>query len=163
MRDILSIGEAARASGVKIPTIRYYEEIGLLPPPRRTEKNRRLYSQADLHRLGFIRHARELGFDIEAIRTLVALEDEPNQPCAVADKIAQDRLAEVEQKIRSLTALRHELELMVEGCRHGRVAQCRVVEVLADYGRHPNHGFASTVDPATKPSHHGTSLPDPDR
>ena len=72
------IGEAARRSGVKAPTIRYYEQIGLLPAPPRSEGNRRHYGSADLQRLAFIRHARELGFEIEAIRALVTLQDDPN-------------------------------------------------------------------------------------
>ena len=135
------IGEAARQSGVKVPTIRYYEQIGLLPAPPRTDGNRRSYGVGDLRRLAFIRHARELGFEIEAIRALLTLQDQPNQPCATADVIAKARLAEVEQRIRSLTALKAELELMVEGCSHGRVAECRVIEVLADHGQcaHARH------------------------
>lgn len=141
MIEGVPIGEAARQSGVKVPTIRYYEQIGLLPSPPRSEGNRRQYQAADLHRLAFIRHARELGFEIEAIRALVTLQDDPNQPCGTADTIAKARLAEVEQRLRSLTALKAELELMVEGCRHGRVATCRVIEVLADHGQcqHSRH------------------------
>lgn len=132
------IGEAARYSGVKVPTIRYYEQIGLLPAPPRNEGNRRHYGEGDLRRLAFIRHARELGFEIEAIRTLLTLQDNPSQPCATADSIAKARLTEVEQRIRSLTALKAELELMVEGCIHGHVATCRVIEVLADHGKCAN-------------------------
>ncbi|MER9894455.1 helix-turn-helix domain-containing protein [Mesorhizobium sp. M0119] len=137
----VTIGEAARRSGVKVPTIRYYEQIDLLPAPARTEANRRHYEAADLRRLAFIRHARELGFDIEAIRTLLTLQDNPHQPCGTADAIAQARLAEVVQRIRSLTALKIELELMVEGCRQGKVCECRVIEVLSDHGQceHPHH------------------------
>lgn len=137
----VSISEAARRSGVKSPTIRYYEQIGLLPAPPRTEGGRRLFDAADLRRLAFIRHARELGFEIEAIRTLLALQDNPNQPCATADAIAKARLVDVEQRIRSLQALKAELELMVEGCSHGRIAGCRVIEVLADHGKcaHARH------------------------
>jgi DNA-binding transcriptional MerR regulator len=94
-----------------------------------------------LRRLAFIRHSRELGFDIEAIRTLLTLQDNPSQPCATADTIAQARLADVVQRIRSLTALKAELELMVEGCRHGKVGECRVIEVLADHSQceHARH------------------------
>ena len=141
MRQPISIGEAARASGVKVPTIRYYEQIGLLPAPPRTEGNRRTYNAVDLRRLAFIRHARELGFEGAAIRTLLTLQDDPSQPCATADAIARARLIEVEQRIASLTALKAELEVMVEGCRHGRLAECRVIEVLADHGQcmHPHH------------------------
>ena len=131
----VAIGEAARESGVKVPTIRYYEQIGLLPLPERTEGNRRLYQGSDLRRLAFIRHARELGFEIDAIRALVTLQDNPKQPCATADAIAQARLIEVKQRIRSLNALKAELEMMVEGCSHGRVEECQVIEVLADHGK----------------------------
>ena len=134
-----SIGEAARVSGVKVPTIRYYEDIGLLPTPPRTEGNRRTYGAEDIRRLAFIRHARELGFEIEAIRTLLKLQDEPGQSCAAADAIARDRLVEVEQRIASLTALRAELQRMVEGCSHGHVADCRVIEILADHGECQHH------------------------
>ena len=130
----VSIGEAARHSGVKVPTIRYYEQIGLLPALSRTDGNRRLYAASDLRRLGFIRHARELGFDIETIRTLFTLQDDTSQSCAEADAIAKARLTDVDQRIRSLTALKAELARMVEGCRHGRIAECRVIEVLADHG-----------------------------
>ena len=141
MMQAVPIGEAARQSGVKVPTIRYYEEIGLLPAPPRTQSNRRHYAAADLRRLAFIRHARELGFEIGAIRALLTLQDDPGQPCATADTIAKARLAEVEQRIRSLSALKAELELMVEGCSHGHVANCRVIEVLADHGKcaHAHH------------------------
>jgi DNA-binding transcriptional MerR regulator len=139
MEQSVAIGAAARISGVKIPTIRYYEEIGLLRPPARSEGGRRHYSPGELRRLAFIRHARELGFEIEAIRTLLALQDDPHQPCASADAIARARLAEVEGRIRSLLALKAELESMVEGCRHGAVAECRVIEVLADHGECRHH------------------------
>ena len=133
------IGEAARRSGVKVPTIRYYEQIGLLPAPLRSEGNRRKYDGGDLRRLTFIRHARELGFEIEAIRTLLTLQDQPGQSCAAADVIARARLAEVQNRIASLTALQAELERMVESCAHGNVDQCRVIEALADHGRCKHH------------------------
>ena len=139
-----TIGDAARASGVKVPTIRYYEEIGLLPRPPRTEGGRRSYGAEDLRRLAFIRHARELGFEIDAIRTLLKLQDEPEQSCAAADALARDHLVAVERRIASLTALRGELQRMVEGCSHGHVATCRVIEILADHGecRHHHHAAA---------------------
>lgn len=135
MRRAVSIGEAARQSGVKVPTIRYYEQIGLLQSPSRTESNRRLFDDDDLHRLAFIRHARELGFEVEAIRTLLGLQDDPQQSCETADTIARARLAEVEQRIASLTALKTELERMVGECARGRVGECRVIQVLADHGQ----------------------------
>jgi len=126
------IGEVARLSGVKVPTIRYYEDIGLLPAPQRTQANRRLYRIADLRRVEFIRHARELGFAVDAIRALLALQDHPEQSCAEADAIARARLAEVDRRIASLMALKAELEHMIAQCAQGRVADCRVIETLAD-------------------------------
>ncbi|MHC2523855.1 DNA-binding transcriptional MerR regulator [Rhizobium leguminosarum] len=80
----ITIGEAARQSGVKVPTVRYYESIGLLAAPSRSEGNQRSFEPTDISRLAFIRHARELGFEIEAIRTLLTLQDDPHQSCASA-------------------------------------------------------------------------------
>ena len=137
--ESLPIGEAARQSGVKVPTIRYYEQIGLLPAPPRSEGNRRQYDAADLRRLAFIRHARELGFEVNAIRTLLALQDQPGQSCAAADEIARARLSEVEQRIASLTALKAELERMLASCAHGQVAECRVIEAMADHSQCQHH------------------------
>ncbi|UJX47247.1 helix-turn-helix domain-containing protein [Xanthobacter sp. YC-JY1] len=138
----LTIGDAARISGVKVPTIRFYEETGLLPHLPRSEGNRRLYDDAQVKRLAFIRHARELGFGLDAIRTLLTLQDRPDQSCAEADAIAGARLDEVRRRISSLKALEAELEHMVQACAHGRVAECRVIETLADHGQCSFHGEA---------------------
>jgi len=135
MSQGITIGNVSQASGVKVPTIRYYEQIGLLPSPPRTEGNRRSYDAADLERLTFIRHSRELGFEIDEIRTLLSLQDQPKVSCEDADAIASRHLADVKQKIASLTALQHELERMVEGCSHGRVETCKVIDILADHGK----------------------------
>lgn len=129
-----AIGDLARRAGVKVPTIRYYEQIGLLRPPPRTEGRQRRYSDSDLARLTFIRHARELGFEIEAIRELAALSDRPDTSCAAADAIARRHLAEVESRIAKLSALKGELERMIRECRRGHVADCRVIQTLADHG-----------------------------
>jgi DNA-binding transcriptional MerR regulator len=80
MSQKVSIGEAARSSGVKVQTIRYYEQIGLFPTPPRTEGNRRTFDTANLRRLAFIRHARELGFNIDAVRALLARRGRRNCP-----------------------------------------------------------------------------------
>lgn len=127
-----SIGEAAIESGVKVPTIRYYEDIGLLPNIARAENGRRFYDENSLKRLSFIRHARELGFDVDAIRTLLDLQDNLDQSCEAADAIARERLADVDKRIASLTLLRGELQKMVQECSCGRVGDCRVIEILAD-------------------------------
>ena len=129
----LPIGELARQTGVKVPTIRYYESIGILPKPPRSKSNRRLYGLVAVRRLRFVRHARELGFEIDAIRTLLALQSDPDQSCAEVDRIARSHLGEVERRIKSLRALRNELKHMIESCARGRVGQCRVIEALADH------------------------------
>lgn len=137
----MAIGKASDASGVKATTIRYYEDIGLLPSPPRTDGGRRTYDKQDVERLTFIRHSRELGFEIDQIRTLLALQDNPDQSCADADTIAKARLVDVKAKIASLTALQAELERMVDGCSHGRVEDCRVIDILADHGKCEHHSI----------------------
>lgn len=127
-----SIGELARRTRVKVPTIRYYEQIGLLPPPPRTEGQQRRYDAAHASRLNFIRHARELGFEVDAIRELLALSAEPNQSCAEIDEIARRHISGIDRRIAHLTTLRAELRRMVDECGRGRVCECRVIETLAD-------------------------------
>src|SRR5689334_14381955 len=112
-RHGVPIGVASARSGVKVPTIRYYEAIGLLPRPPRSENNRRLYHPRDLQLLVFIRHARELGFGLDAIRTLLALQGSPDQSCEAACAIARTRLSEVERRIDNLLSLKAELEGMI--------------------------------------------------
>ena len=125
------IGKASARTGVKVPTIRYYEKIGLLQAPDRSNSNRRLYSEDEIRRLGFIRHARELGFEIVAIRQLLDLHDRPDQSCASVDAIAVDRLVEVRKRIAALRSLEAELERMLTSCSHGVVGECRVIEALS--------------------------------
>lgn len=127
----LSIGQLAKATAVKIPTIRFYEEIGLLPSPARTASDRRVYAAGTVQRLSFIRHARQLGFPTEAIRTLLDLSDHPERPCEDANVIARDQLTAVDAKIGQLNALRNELAHMLETDCRGAAAQCRVIEALA--------------------------------
>lgn len=130
---MLTIGKLGAAARVKVPTIRYYEQIGLLLEAERSAGNQRLYSRAALDRLAFIRHARDLGFSLEAIRDLLSLSDVPDQSCAGADAIARAQLAEVETRLARLGALKAELERMVVQCAGGRIANCRVIEVLGDH------------------------------
>lgn len=129
-----SIGDLAQRTGTKATTIRWYEEVGLLPPAARTAGGHRTYGEAHLARLDFIRHAREFGFPLDAIRALLDLAGCPGQAsCEVAHGIASARLAEVEDKLRRLEALRAELARMVEtGCR-GAPADCRILATLADH------------------------------
>ena len=127
----MSIGDLARTSRVKVPTIRYYETIGLLPSPQRTEGRQRRYEKSDVKRLSFIRHARALGFEVDSIRVLLGLQDQPGSSCMAVDKIARQRLTDVDARIASLRSLRRELRRMIELCGRGTVSDCRVIEALA--------------------------------
>lgn len=141
----LSIGALGRSSGVKVPTIRYYEEIGLLPPPDRSEGNQRRYPPAAIERLAFIRHARALGFTVEDIRELLRLAGHPQAPCSDADALALRQLAAVEARIASLQRLRDELSRMAAACAGGTVADCRVLQVIGDHGQCSVHQEADAA------------------
>lgn len=132
MREV-TIGEAARDSGVKVTTIRFYESRGLLPAPPRSDGGQRLYGADDIARLRFIRHARELGFDMEALRSLLDLAGHPTAPCADADRLAEARLADVRRRIAALQGLEAELERMLAVCRHGAAGTCAVLESLGNH------------------------------
>jgi DNA-binding transcriptional MerR regulator len=133
MPEAIAIGVLATATGVKVPTIRYYESIGLLPEPPRTESNRRLYGPESVRRVRFIRHARELGFEVDDIRQLLALTDQPNRSCQEVDAIAQRHLTEIDSRLDRLTALRAEVARMLSECAKGSVAECRIIDVLAHH------------------------------
>lgn len=138
---MLTIGKLGASAGVKVPTIRYYEQVGLLPEPDRSSGNQRLYPRAALYRLAFIRHARELGFPLDAIRDLLSLSDRPDQPCEAADIIAKAQLAATRARITRLRALEAELERMVGQCARGTISDCRVIETLGDHANcaHDHH------------------------
>ncbi len=128
-----SIGELAAETGVKIPTIRYYEGIGLIPAPPRSEGNQRRYDEAALERLRFIAHARAMGFPMDELRAMLRIAGHRDAPCDDIDALVRARLAEVEDRIARLTALRGELRGMLASHQHGTVGECRVVEVLSDH------------------------------
>ena len=128
-----SIGDLSRRTGVKVQTIRYYEQMGLIAAAHRSEGNQRRYERTDLERLAFVRHARDLGFDIAAIRELITLNHHPEMPCAGADRIAEDHLAAVRDKIARLKKLEHELERIVSHCGGHSVEDCYVIRALSDH------------------------------
>jgi DNA-binding transcriptional MerR regulator len=135
-----SIGDLAKLTGVKVPTIRYYEEIGLMTAPPRSEGGQRRYGETARDRLGFIAHARDMGFSIEAIRGLLDLSEHPEKPCSRADAIARDRLDDVRRRIEKLRRLEAELERMLSDHRGGTAGECRIIEVLSDHRRcHGEH------------------------
>lgn len=131
MTKMLMIGDLSAATGTKVTTIRFYEEIGLMRIPARTRSGRRTYGLSDLNRLRFIRHARRLGFETGEIRSLLTLSDEPNRECAEVTDIAVRHLAEVNDKISGLLRLRDELDRMARLCAGGTMSECRIMDSLS--------------------------------
>ncbi len=129
----LAIGELSAETGVKVPTIRYYESVGLLDAPPRTEGNQRRYGRPALDRLRFIAHARSMGFPMDSLKAMLRLARHKEAPCADLDELARARLAEVDERIEKLTRLRGELSAMLDNHCHGTVADCRIIEVLSDH------------------------------
>lgn len=129
---MMSIGTLSKQSGVHIETIRYYERAGVLPKARRTPNGRRIYGNEDAGRLAFIRHARELGFDLSSVRALLALQEKPELSCKAASDLASAQLSAVESRLSRLAVLRDELKRMVRGCKNGRVVDCRVIDALTN-------------------------------
>lgn len=131
---MLSIGEMARRSGVKVPTIRYYEQMNLIDAPERSAGNQRRYTRAALDRLTFIRHARDLGLSLEAIRELVRLSENPAMPHDEAHRIATSHLAAIRERIARLKRLEKELTRVEANCHANQVGDCNIMQVLADHG-----------------------------
>ncbi|MBF33207.1 MAG: MerR family transcriptional regulator [Henriciella sp.] len=129
----MTIGKLSGATGVKVTTIRYYESIDLLDEPERSASGQRLYGAAAVERLGFIRHARDLGFPVSAIRELISLQVDPGRDCDLVDQIARRQLGEVRRRLTQLEALEAELKRMITACEGGKVASC---SVLAALGHH---------------------------
>jgi DNA-binding transcriptional MerR regulator len=127
----IGIGRLAALTGVKIPTIRFYEQNDLVAPPRRTEGGQRRYDESAVCRLHFIRHARDLGFSVEDIRQLLALSERPALPCDTAEQIARHHLQQVEGKIARLRLIRTELKRMIDACGGGSAADCRILDALS--------------------------------
>ncbi len=129
------IGELAERTRTNAPTIRYYEDIGLLPRPERQEGNQRRYSDEDVRRLSFIRRCRDFGFPIEQVRTLAALVTDSSRSCMEARDIAKAQLDEVREKQRELAALEQSLDVFVmqcdASCAGGPGSECVILEDLA--------------------------------
>lgn len=115
-RGDFTIGELAKRSGVAVPNIRYYEEIGVLPKARRSASGQRYYAAPDLDRLKFVRNCRDLGFPLEQVRALLHLSKAENRTCNEARDLAADQLAVVQARIRELQALETELRNQIAEC-----------------------------------------------
>jgi DNA-binding transcriptional MerR regulator len=132
MTRTYAIGALSRRTGVKVTTIRYYEQNGLIAEPERTPSGHRRYNDAAFERLGFIRQARRLGFDLTAIRELLDLAANPNRPCNAVDIIARRHVDEITLRIQRLSALRSELQRVLDTCASGRIGDCHVLQSIAD-------------------------------
>ncbi|NIZ12139.1 helix-turn-helix domain-containing protein [Phaeobacter sp. HF9A] len=132
---MFSIGALSKATGVKVPTIRYYEEIGLIDPATRNAGNQRRYDHAGMERLGFIKHARDLGFGLEDIKELMGLNGELGQDCRAADEIAKAQLEKTRHRIARLQRLEAELERITHLCEGGAGGTCRVLSALGDHSQ----------------------------
>ena len=128
----LSIGELSRRSGVNIETIRYYERIGISPAPPRTASGRRVYGPAESRTLTFIRRARELGFTLDEIRTMLVLAAEDGKgTCGEVRAVAARHLTDIRTKIADLRAMEQVLAQTVELCDAGKLSECPVIETLS--------------------------------
>jgi len=132
----MNIGEAARASGVPVKTIRYYEEIGLIGAAKRDTKGYRDYYPADAELLRFIRHARAVGFGIKECRTLVALYRDPNRHSRDVKALAQAKIAEIDRRIAEFQHMRGELAALAAACPGDDDPECTILEELAGADTH---------------------------
>lgn len=151
----LSIGELAERTGCTTEAIRYYEREGVVPRPVRTGSGRyRQYGLADVERFAFLRRARELGFSLSEVRALLAFNDgDPARSCTDVDAMARAHLAQVDQKIAQLQALRAALAGVIDQCGEGLiVADCRILGALAGMTTKPEQEGVGVGDDSTSPT-----------
>jgi MerR family mercuric resistance operon transcriptional regulator len=129
-----TIGTLSKRTGCKIETIRYYERIGLLPSPLRTEGGYRLYDEVQVKRLTFIRRSRELGFTLQEVRELLGLVDGEHYSCDEVQARTLDHLADIKQKMADLRKLERVLKNMVAQCTGGKLPECPIIDALFDSG-----------------------------
>ena len=135
----MQIGEAAKTTGVSAKMIRHYEAIGLVPAADRRDSNYRDYSHHDLHRLGFIRRARDLGFSIEEIRDLLKLWGDTSRSSKDVKALALSHIAELQKKIRLLDEMRATLTRLAEACDGDHRPDCPIIESLEGHVRPEGH------------------------
>ncbi len=133
-QDFVTIREASMASGVTAKMIRHYESIGLIKPPTRTENRYRHYGDRDIHELGFIKRARDLGFPIEDIRHLLALWRDKSRSSAEVKAIAQKHIVALEEKAASLQAMSRTLKHLAAHCHGDDRPDCPILDALDSLG-----------------------------
>ena len=127
----MKIGEVADRGGVNLQTIRYYEREGLLPQPPRLPSGYRVYAEPTVRRLRFIKRAQELGFTLAEIRDLLALRIDHDRDRSEVRAIAEAKVADIEEKIRTLSAMKEALVRLTEHCSgHGPASECPILESL---------------------------------
>ena len=131
---MISIGGLSKRTGVHIETIRYYERQGVLPKARRGENGRRVYGEDDVARLLFARSARDLGFDLPAVTSLLRLQEDPDRTCAEASALAAGQLEAIERKIERMLAVRNALRRMC-GCANASVDTCATIKGIVGVAR----------------------------
>lgn len=132
MRTALKIGELSRRTGCPVETIRFYELESLLPAPARSQGNYRLYSDAHVERLQFIRHCRSLDMTLDEIRTLLAFRDTPEENCAGVNTLLDKHISHVADRIRELTTLQSQLTQLRSLClRTQSTRECGILQGLA--------------------------------
>jgi MerR family copper efflux transcriptional regulator len=127
----MNIGDVARGSGVSTKMIRYYEQIGLIPPANRTDSGYRVYGERDVHTLRFIRRARDLGFSVAQLSELLALWWDRNRASADVKRIAREHIAELECKIEELRSMSDALKHLADHCHGDHRPECPILEDLA--------------------------------
>lgn len=152
----LQRAELARRTGCNLETVRYYEKVGLLPEPPRTEKGYRSYKSGHERRLRFVMRARELGFSLDEVRTLLRLVGERDQPCAEASRLASIHLADVQAKIADLRRMEAALAEAVARCGDGARPVCPLIELLSR--DEDNAGQAATAPAFGHGTRPGTRL-----
>ncbi|MFC4929729.1 Cu(I)-responsive transcriptional regulator [Massilia sp. GCM10023247] len=128
----MNIGEAAKASGVSSKMIRYYEEIGLIPAAARSESGYRAYGGNDVHRLRFIRRARDLGFSVAEIGELLGLWNDRTRQSADVKRLAQAHIVELEERIRNLREMADTLQELIGCCAGDERPDCPILATLAN-------------------------------
>jgi Hg(II)-responsive transcriptional regulator len=139
--EALTIGAVARLALVPLDTVRYYERRGLLPEPPRTTSGYRQYPASTVRRITFIRRAQALGFTLEEIADLLALQDRPEGGCRAVERQAQSAVARIDAKLGELNRMRGALTRLVTGCRDNhRSDECPMLEALDALPDDPMHG-----------------------
>ena len=131
----MNIGQAADASGVSAKMIRHYEAIGLMAKARRTDSGYRIYDGNDVHTLRFIRRGRALGFSMKEIEQLLGLWRNRRRASGDVRRVAQQHIAELDQKIAELQAMRRTLHQLVQHCHGDRRPECPILDDLAGEAR----------------------------